>query len=207
MEITSIEKCKRARGRYNVCLEGRFEFSLSEEVLLESGLKSGDVLSEKDIEKIKSSDEKRKALNAAFRFLSFRPRSEKELRDKLSEKSYKSEIIDAAIERLRELKYIDDEDFAKLWIKERMSQKGKIVLRQELLKKGIDKKLIEDMLEGINTDSELQAAKELVDKKRGFQRDFEREEAYKKIGGFLLRRGFNYDTVKKIIELKTKKSP
>lgn len=207
MEITSIEKCKRARGRYNLYINGKFGFGLSEEILLEKCLKSGDNLDEKEIEEIKSLDEKRKALNAAFRFLSFRMRSEKELRNKLSEKNYKSEIIDTVIERLGELKYINDEDFTKLWIKERMSQKGKVVLRQELFKKGIDKKIIEELLDNVDNDSEYKAAKELIEKKKEFQKDFEKKEAFKKIGGFLLRRGFRYDIVKKIIDLKTKKSP
>lgn len=199
MEITKIERCKKAKGRYNVYLEGEFSFALSEEVLLEKGLRVGDELEEKDIREIKLLDNKRKALESAFRLLSFRPRSEKELQEKLFEKKFDSKIVEEVISRLKELGYLNDREFAKAWVLERKAKKGKIALKQELLRKKISKDLIEGVLEELDPELEFKAAKDLIEKKKIFQKKFKGRELRNKITGFLLRRGFGYEIIKKIL--------
>lgn len=205
MEITALKKCKKAKGRYNIYLDNRFGFSLSDEILLDSNLYEGLNLSDDDILELKKRDSKKKSLDSAFRYLSYRMRSEKEMRDKLKEKEYGSDIIEETIKRLYELKYIDDKEFTKSWVAQRVSGRGRFVLRRELLKKGIDNEIIEFELKNIDDKQEIKNAKDLVEKKKKFSGIKDRNELYKKVGDFLTRRGYSYDVVKIVIDDKMKK--
>lgn len=205
MEITSIEKCKRARGRYNIYLDGKFGFSLNEEILADKNLRVGQNIDLAGKEKIINDDTKKKALNASFRFLSYRDRSEKEVRDKLETKKYDADIVEKTITKLKYLKLLNDSVFAKRWVDERKSGRGKTVLMRELYKLGIAKNIAEEAT-GELKGEELEIAKELVEKKKNFKGLKDRKDIYAKIGGFLMRRGFSYETVKEIVDDKIKKS-
>lgn len=206
MEITNIEKCKRAKGRYNIYIDDKFGFSLSETVLSETCLKSGLQVDIKKIEELKYLDERKKALESAFNFLSYRSRSEKELKDKLETKKYSTDIIVETVEKLKSLKLLDDSVFAKRWVEERKDGRGKVVLKTELYKLGIAKDIVFEAVGGLQGE-EFEIAERLVEKKKSFSKLKDKKDIYTKIGGFLLRRGFSYETVKKIIESKIKKSP
>ena len=101
--------------------------------------------------------------------------------------------------------YIDDEDFVRSWVNERMSKKGKIVLRQELFKKGINKDLIEKCLEDIDDIKEYENAREIINSKKKFKDINDKNESFKKIISHLVRRGFTYDVAKKVFEEQYKK--
>ncbi|PIZ01190.1 hypothetical protein COY62_00125 [bacterium (Candidatus Howlettbacteria) CG_4_10_14_0_8_um_filter_40_9] len=205
MEITSIEKGKRARGRYNIYIDGKFGFSLNEELLADENLKVGQNIDLAGKEKIINDDIKKKALNASFRFLSYRDRSEKEVREKLETKKYDGDIIDETITKLKDLNLLNDNVFAKRWVEERKVGRGKTVLSRELYKLGIANDIAEEAMKELKGE-ELEIAKELVEKKKSFNGLKDRKEIYTKIGGFLMRRGFSYETVKEIVEDKIKKS-
>jgi len=144
-----------------------------------------------------------------LRFLSFRPRSEKEILDYLKnktsfakaaddQKEELSQTFDKILKKLKEYKFIDDLAFAKWFIENR--KKGKRLILLELSHKGISKEIIEEaqsLFDLAKKDSDL--LEKLIDKKwKIYQRN--PEKAYEKMMGFLMRRGFDYDTVKKAIK-------
>lgn len=135
--------------------------------------------------------------NAALRFLSFRPRSEKEVRDNLRKKKVDPQVTEKIITKLKEKNFLNDSDFAKWWIEQRtqVNPKSIRVIRLELKQKGISQDLIES---GIRDDKAI--AKDLVKKRIARYKGLSKHELYQKLGGFLARRGFDYDTIKKSID-------
>jgi regulatory protein len=197
-QITKIEQQKKRVGRVSIYIDGEFAFGISDKLLVDYDLFKGKELTDADIEKIKGAESITKCLDKAYHFLSFRPRSEKEMRDKLLEK-FEPETVEVAITKLKEYKFIDDEDFANMWVRSRGDGRGARALAFELKRKGIDPLTIESALAGIDKDKEFKSALELVESKSKYK-GLDRNEAYKKVGGFLSRRGFSYDIIKKVIE-------
>ncbi|HZE87281.1 MAG TPA: regulatory protein RecX [Methylomirabilota bacterium] len=150
------------------------------------------------------SDTAKKYLENVYRYLAIRNRSEKEIRDYLTKKKAEPEIIDTIVDRLKKQKFLDDEVFARGWVTQRarFRPKGKSALKFELLQKGITKELIEKILAEENEDrpDELTQAKNLIGRRIEKLKDAPRQEIYNKVGSFLARRGFNWDTIKKAID-------
>lgn len=147
-------------------------------------------------------------LNNTLRYLKFRSRSEKEIRDYLLQKGAVLEVIERIILYCVEKGYIDDEKFAADWVRSRSTYrlKSKRIIKIELIKKGIDPEIIERALyfkedEGEGEENtDLSLAKKLVRQRIGRYVDAERQEIYQKLGGFLSRRGFDWDTIRRAID-------
>ena len=88
-------------------------------------------------------------LEAAARFLEARSRSIAEVRRRLTTAGYRSDLVDGAIERLSELGMLDDETFARAWVesRDRARPRGERALRDELRLKGIDRAIVDRVLE------------------------------------------------------------
>ena len=140
-----------------------------------------------------------KFFNSSLRFLSYRSRSEKEVRDNLLKKKAPQEIIESVITKLKEHKFLNDKEFAEWFIKSRTASRPKAarIIKMELKKKGISQEIIDDLPSTID---DLDSAKKLIEKKFEKYKSLEKKEVYNKLGGFLARRGFDWDTIKKAID-------
>ena len=152
-------------------------------------------------------------LNRALRFLSFRPRSEKEIKDYLSKKSSFAKasegqaeskvesVINSVIEKLKERKFINDTEFAKWWVDQRTRIKPRAsrLIKFELKQKGIAKELIDEVFEK-DLSSDLEKAKILAEKRMPRYKNEEPKKVYEKMSRFLVSKGFDYDIIKKVIE-------
>ena len=145
-----------------------------------------------------------KFYNLALRFLSYRPRSEKEVRDKLKTKKVEPLIIEKIIAKLKEKKFINDEEFAKGWIESRLTYKPRSInlIKRELLQKGISRELTDAQISNFQfpISNELENAKKLIEKRLSRYRGLDRRKIYEKLGRFLASKGFNWDTIKKSID-------
>lgn len=197
-KITAIKIQEKRPNRINLFVDGVFAVGVSEKLLVDFDLYVGKELTEKEIEKIKEAESISKCLDKAYRLLSFRPRSEAELTVKLSEK-FQLETVQGAFLILKKYNYINDEDFCRFWIENRGNTRGKKALYYELIKKGVAKEVIEEQLSKIEAQTELDSALALVKSKKKYL-GLSQEEAYKKIGGYLSRRGFSYEIIKKVIK-------
>ena len=111
-----------------------------------------------------------KAKQKAFRLLAVRARSEKELRTKLKEKGYEESIVRDVTARLRELKYLDDESFARGWARNLAVNRlwGNIRIEASLREKGIPRELIEQVIREVREElSEQKALRAVLKKKEG----------------------------------------
>jgi len=200
--ITKIEPQKKNPRRRSVFIDGKFAFGLDEEVVSKLRLEKGESLTEKRIGEISAGKSENEAKEAALRFLSFRRRTEKEIKNKLREKGFDDKVIRSTIEKLKSYDLVNDYEFATAWIKERLAYKprGKRLLRQELWKKGIQKDVIDRAIEELCRD-ESQSALEVLRKAQRRYRNLEPKVARRRMMGLLTRRGFSYETVKEALKL------
>jgi regulatory protein len=202
--ITKIEAQKRNPKRRSVFIDGEFAFGLDEEVLYKSGLKKGESLTRQRIEEITEEERKKEAKDVALKFLSFRRRTEKQVREKLKKKEFDEKIIDATIDKLKEFDLINDLEFATSWVKDRLAFKprGKKLLKQELWKKGIKKDIIEQVTDQLCQDED-KSAFQLVEKIKKRYKNLEPNVAKRRMFNLLLRRGFSYETTKYALKFLT----
>lgn len=134
------------------------------------------------------------ALEVALHFLKFRPRSVFEIRKKLETKRIEDKEIEKVISVLKKNKLLDDEEFAKMWVRDRnlLKPSGSYLLKMELRRLGISDEIIEEVLMA-QTDEPL-ARKALEMKGRYRNADFEKKAA------FLARRGFSTGVIYKILK-------
>lgn len=149
-----------------------------------------------------------KLLNKAYNFLSFRPRSEKEIKDYLTKKvkseSQSEKIIDSVILKLKEQRFLDDKEFVRWWVEQRSKVKPKSMrfIKMELKQKGIAKELTEEVLEDEDFKTVSDYNKALVLAKKRFKRygNEEPKKAWEKMARFLASKGFDYDVIKEVID-------
>ncbi len=143
-------------------------------------------------------------LNKSFKFLSYRPRSEKEVRDYLLRKKADDITLERIIQSLKENNFINDVDFTKWWIEQRTKfrPKAQRLIKLELLRKGIAKDLIEEILQDktVETETDLDKAKKIAQKKLLRYKNEEPHKKYEKMVRFLASRGFNWDTIKEVVD-------
>lgn len=149
-------------------------------------------------------DQFEKLLALALRFLSLRPHSEKEVKDYLQKKKFSQEEKDKVLGYLQEHRLIDDREFARWFIDQRTRVKpqGERLIRLELRQKGINEEIMSAVLK--DPDSEIinqeEAAKMLIEKKLLRYQHLSRQEIYQKLGAFLARRGFDWETIRKSLD-------
>jgi len=215
-EITAVETQKKNPQRVNIFLDNRFAFAIRKESFLEQGLKRGKIITDDEIDRILKKEDFFKLQDIAIRFLNYRPRSEKELKDHLAKKiSQKEGIrfsqavetpgIDRIVSKLKKYKFINDLEFAKWFLDSRLRTRPKSlkVIAYELKTKGIDGKIIETVL-GKSHDEKSLAIKAASKKIKRWQK-LSQFEFKKKLYQFLLSRGFDYETVKEVFAFFQKK--
>ena len=195
--ITSIEPQKRAGSvRVDVFLDGSFGFSLGEE--LAAKLSTGALLSELEVAEYQREDGIHQVCDAALVLLSYRPRSISELRGRLLRRGFDPALVDDAMERLKAMGLVDDAAFAQFWVENRQNHRprGRRLLQAELRAKGIGKEIVDGLLPG--DDEEDTAAYLAAKRKVRSIGGLAWPEFRKKLGDYLLRRGFGYETAASI---------
>lgn len=207
MLITKISVQKKDRKRYNVYLDEEFYCGLYDDTILKFGLARGDEISEKNINEIVNFDEYIYGKKLAFDYLSYRIRTTAEIKKKLKDKKISEESIGKVIAHLNELKLLNDEEFAKQLVSEKIKRKpvGRRVLKQKLFEKGISREMSEDVLEkAFEEVDEKELALESLNKYYPKIQELERNDKRKKAFDHLVRRGFDFDVIKEVVNEKIK---
>jgi regulatory protein len=205
MRITKIESQQKNPTRKNLYADGEFIVGVSAETLIKFAIRTGDEIGEEKLKALQATEELQGAKTVALRFLSRRQRTEKEIRDKLRSKEFADEEIIKTIENLRELGFLNDEAFARSYIRHQLTlrPKGKLVLKQKLLLLGINKETVDAALteafqETSQEDAALEAAEKFI-KKSSKSRD-DPHKTKQKLAAFLTRRGFPWDVVSPVLK-------
>ena len=188
-EITALKAQKRNRQRVNVYLDGEFAFGVSR--IVAAWLEIGQHISDEKIVQLKSADGREVAYQQALKYLSYRQRSEAEVRNNLQGHEYQEDDIDGVLERLRRAGLVDDARFAEAWVENRneLRPRGRRALVYELRKKGIAEDIIDQTLDALD---EEHLAYQAALKRASRWEQLELFDFRKKMNAYLSRRGFNY---------------
>lgn len=199
--ITEIRQQERDPSRVSIDLDGRFGFGLAATQAYEQGLRIGDELDADRVRALCALDEVGRATEAAIRLLAVRPRSIREVRDRLRQRDFAPEAIDAAVEKLEGWRYVDDADFARFWVenRERHKPRGRRLLEQELRRKGIDRETVQETLDAADLD-EQGSALELGRAKLRSYGGLEPHVARRRLGAYLARRGYGLDQIRRSLD-------
>ncbi len=196
--VTALRSTRRDRGQVNIYLDGRLAFTVEAETVKQQGLHPGQELTPDELAALARWHRHTQCYNAALRLLSYRPRSEAELRQRLARRGFEPEGIEASLERLRRQGLVDDEAFARFWQENRdsFSPRSSWLTRQELHRKGVPAEVIARLPEGDDDASAYRAAVPRARRLAGYDyRTF-----YRRLGSYLKRRGFTYGTIDRTVK-------
>jgi regulatory protein len=197
MQITALEQQVHTSERINLFLDGAFALSISVALMFGLGLHVGQELSVEELEQLKEAEAVQQAIERAINYLSFRPRSQEEVRRNLRKKETPPEIIEQALAYLQERDYLNDRTFAAFWVENRgqYNPRGSQALRRELRLKGVEQEIVEEVVDREQDGAlALRAAQKkarLLLQTPGMDYKTFRN----RLGGFLQRRGFSYEAV------------
>lgn len=199
MKITKIESQKN-KERVNIYIDDSFAFGLSLEISYKYDLKEDMAVSQEWVENVLKSEELNKGKNYALNLLSYRWRTEKEIIDRMSEKGYEKEIIENTVLYLKDQNLINDRRFAEIYFEEKSKLNGLGIkrIRYELSMKGISKEILEEVVNE-ESDEEFERALELANKKISSYKNDSKEKIYRKLGGYLQRKGYSYDCIRNVL--------
>ncbi len=201
-KITKIEMQKRKKDRVNVYVSGEYSFSCSADLVFSFGLKTGNNVETESLKKIIEEDNYISCKNYALNVIDRSYKTEKEMHEKLIKKEYSEKVIERAFLFLKEYGFVDDDKYIDLYISDRIKKHGRIKIKYDLLKKGIQVKLIDEKLNEVPITREKAAIEVLAKKK---YENISRTEGnyskiYTKLKSYLFRSGYNGELVNEILK-------
>ncbi len=195
--ITAIEPQARHANRFNLYLDHHFALGLSASVA--ASLHVGQPLSDEELAELERQEALEAAHEKALRFLEPRPRSTSEVKQHLLKKKVAADIAEQEIARLLQAGLVDDQAFARFWVENREEFRPRAVraLRFELKRKGLPDDAIR---EAIGSVDESESAFRAGWARAQRWRELEHREFRDKLGAFLVRRGFSYETARQAVE-------
>lgn len=224
--ITALGPDPQDPNLVHVFIDGRHALAVSVDVAAEDRLTVGQACPPDRLERLHRAQERHQAFELALNFLSYRPRSAREVEMRLRKKGYTPEQIEQTLSRLRERGYVDDREFARFWITNRQtfSPRGPHLLRSELRQKGVPSDIVEEALNEYRDDqaqraeeaAEVAAEYDLPDdepvpgsdeatalglarKRMRLLAGLDPQVTRRRLYGFLARRGYGFDTIDKVV--------
>ncbi len=199
--ITAIEAQKKRSNRRSIFVDGEFVAGAHEDVVIALGLSVGQAFDRDRLVELLRAETARKARESAIRLINYRDRSVSEVRRRLTGDDFPEEIVDQVIDQLSRAGLLNDQKFSRDWVKARSASKpmGKTRLAWELRSKGVDAPTVDEALEAVDPDTEYALAQSVAAQKL---RKMDRSDPMlrNKLGAFLRRRGFDWDTITRVTD-------
>lgn len=201
--VKSVETDPKRRSFYQIACEavdGIVDgpaLNVHEDILIRHKLFKGTQFDEETLRRIMQDDGRQRAYAAGLAYLGFKPRTRKELERYLARKGFGEEDVHSAVERLMRERYLDDEEYAQAFAKQRAGSqyKGRRLIRQELLQRGIGRETADAAARALDPKMELETATSLARKKwSGMKGDYRMK--CHKMANFLIRRGYPSEVVR-----------
>ena len=197
MQITDLEPQVNNAERVNVYVDGRFLLGVNAVIVLRMELRVGQELLPEQLEQLRSEEAEQQAVDRALNYLSFRPRSREEVRRYLQRKETPPYVIDAALERLDRLNFVNDRAFVEFWVENRdkFNPRGSRALKNELRLKGVERDIVDEL---VDKDGDEELALRAARKKAAslaHTPGMDYATFRNRLGAFLQRRGFGYEVV------------
>ncbi len=200
--ITKISVQKHNKDRYSIFTDSgggeEYAFSVDEDVLIKYNLKKGMQLDDFSVTEMLFQDDIRKAYNMGINYLAHRMRSEAEVRDYLKKKEISEPVMNEAIRKLYEYKFLNDEEFANSFVRTQLNttDKGAKVIKLELKEKGISPDLIAKAIKEVSFYDELEKAIKLSEKYAQKNKKDSSRILKQKIEQMLHRKGYTFDIIR-----------
>lgn len=194
MKITAIKQQVARPSRFSIFVDDKYSFSLSDSALLDTGIFSGKLIDDAELQQLKQFSVADKSYGNALRYAVMRPRSEWEMSQYLIRKKVEPDDQAKIINRLRQVGLLDDQAFAHTWVANRRLLKSVSVrkLLLELQQKHVPSSAIQAALADDESDDK-QALREII------QRKAHRYPDKVKLIAYLGRQGFRYDDIKSVL--------
>ena len=195
-KITALVVQKRNPNRVNVHLDGEYAFGLARIVAV--WLRVGQELDEEKLKRLQVEDARERAVQQALLFLSYRARSESEIRQNLRKHEMPEEVIEETLARLRQDGLANDGQFAQAWVENRSTfrPRSRRMLAMELRQKGLNDEAVSSALEDVDDEP---LAYEAAKKRAPRLKALEWADFRKKLSEFLARRGFSYSVIAPVV--------
>ena len=199
--ITALAPTRRDPKRIGLSLDGAYAFTLAADLVASERLDVGDHLDEPRVASLLAADQVARATEAALAFLAYRPRSEREVRDRLRRGGFAPETIEPVVAKLHDWRYLDDADFARRWIEGRAAQRprGARLLQQELRQKGVAAETAREAIAEADLD-EAAAAEALARRRLAAYAGEDPQVVRRRVGAYLARRGYGFDVVRAALD-------
>ena len=201
-QITAIKVNKKRPDRRSIFIDGQFAFAVSEGIFFQHNLEEGAELSDKQIKELTTADEFDKAKQAAVNLLSYRPRSIKEISNRLVHKGWNQDLADRVTGELVDKGYLNDEEFSAIFARDRAKNKclGPIALKSELIKTGVTQNIIEQTIEEFYSKYPVDELIQRLMKKRGIDPNIPLVIKEKqRFINLLKRKGFTWDQMESVV--------
>jgi regulatory protein len=196
--ITGLERQKR-RQRIDVHLDGQYGFTVGLDLAIERHLAVGLAIDDAGRRQLESEDQRRRAVASALSLLAVQPRTARDLSDRLRRRGFPQPAVDAAIERMRALGYLDDAAYARFYVEARLSAtpRSRRALAFELSRKGVEREVAAESVAEL---SDEDAAYEAAQRRLRALRGLDRQAFTRRLGAFLSSRGFGYGVARSTID-------
>jgi len=197
--VTSITRQKGRKDRVSIFLNDKYGFALSLDVAHQFNIHKGQQLTTQEISIISEFELFHKAVNSSLRYVSYRPRSESEIRTRLRRQKYENDLIDKVLSKLKQQRVVDDIAFAEFWkdSREFFSPRSKRLIKLELRRKGVADEIAEKTTGDVD---EQAGAYKAALKKAVSLKNLDFTKFQKKLFGFLHNRGFAYYIIRPTID-------
>lgn len=196
-EITAITPQIKDKRRCNVYVDGRFCCGLTLEATVKNRLKVGQIVSPERLAEIQLDSEKNTAFDKALTHLSAAQKTEKQVRTFLEGKGYLPAVVEYVIDKLHSYNFLNDGQYAEMYVECIGKRKGSKLIRMELKGKGVSDEDIDEALDKLSLETEKETATALLAKyMRGKAYD---KATLQKACRYLLGKGYDYEIVKSVI--------
>lgn len=203
MEIIKIIAQKNKKPRFYVFFDNNYKISISDGTLVKFGLRKGDTISDPKLAEILKEEEQISSMNSALNLLRFQSRTRKELHTRLKQKKHPSKNIEQTIDKLEKLGYINDLEYAKSRANFLFqSGKGPYFIKFELLKKGVNENIVNEIIKIYEIPSEkiMEKLVRITAKKLKTAKSLPSHKTASRILSFLSRNGHSIETSRKVLK-------
>lgn len=205
LRVTSVEPDGKGSSSLRVTLSDGTRHVLTPAQARRLDLAAGRTLSPDEAERLRRAASFREARDRALDYLSHRERTRHELERYLRRKGYEEPVVARVMERCEELDYLDDRRFAEGWVRDRIRLKprGRIRLRAELRKKGVDADDAEAAIERVFREAgvtERELLERAARKRWRARRSEDPETVRRRLVGYLQRRGFPFAEIRRVVD-------
>src|SRR5690554_5096070 len=198
MKITKIKKLKNNFYELSIACDDKTEvFKLSEDYLIQYHLYNNKELSDKEYQEINTLANKSKIYHKTLNYLSYKMRTEGEIKAYLEKNNCCEPTITEIINRLKKLNYLNDKVYSDLYVKQQfdVNKKGPLLIKKKLLAKDIKEGIIKKSLEYINDEKINNNINSLISYFDRLNKKKTINQLKKTIFRNLLSKGYNYDDI------------